>query len=109
MLRTSEEWAWLASVARQGEDRRSRRRLARRASKEKMTAKQPPSPVHHPSPAKSSSPTREVEQMLEEIKGRVEEVSRLEGVGRSPSLSPTRQLAQMAAEAGPSVSGEEPP
>ena len=47
--------------------------------------------------------------MLEEIKGRVEEVSRLEGVGRSPSSLPTQQLAQMAAEAGPSVSGEEPP
>ena len=109
VLRTSEEWARLASVARQGEDRRSRRQLARWASKEKMTAKQPPSPVHHPSPAKSSSPAREVEQTLEEMKGRVEEVSRLEGVGRSLSSLPTQQLAQMATEAGPSVSGEEPP
>ena len=109
MLRTSEEWAWLASAARQGEDMRSRRQLARWASKEKMTAKQPPSPVHHPSPAKSSSPVREVEQMLEEMKGQVEEASRLEGVGRSPSLLPTPQLAQMAAEAEPSVLEEEPP
>ena len=33
----------------------------------------------------------------------------LEEVGRSPQLSPTQQLAQMAAEAGPSMSdGEEP-
>ena len=47
--------------------------------------------------------------MLEEMKGQVEEASRLEGVGRSPSSLPTRQLAQMAVEAGPSVSGEEPP
>ena len=109
VLRTSEERAQLASVARQGEDRRSRRRLARWVSKEKMTAKQPPSPVHHPSPAKTSSPTREVEQTLEEMKGWVEEASRLEGVDRSPLSSPTQQLAQMAVEAGPSVLGEEPP
>ena len=91
VLRTSEERAWLASTARQGEDRRSRRRLARRASKEKIPGKQPPSPVHHPSPAKSSSPAREVEQTLEEMKERVEEASKLEEVGRSPSSSPTRQ------------------
>ena len=109
VLRTREERARLASTARQGRDKRSRRRLARRASEEKAPEKQPPSPVHHPSPAKSSSPAREVEQTLEEMKGRVEEASRLEGVGRSPSSSPTRQLAQMAAEAGPSVSGEESP
>ena len=106
---TREERARLASTARQGRDKRSRRRLARWASEEKVPEKQPPSPVHHPSPAKSSSPAREVEQMLEEMKGRVEEASRLEGVGRSPSSSPTRQLAQMAAEARPSVLGEESP
>ena len=108
VLRTSEERARLTSTARLGEDRRSRRRLARRASKEKIPEKQPPSPVHHPSPAKSSSPAREVEQMLEEMKERVEEASKLAEVGRSPSSSPTRQMAQMAAEAGPSASGEEP-
>ena len=108
VLRSSEERARLASTARQGEDRRSRRRLARRASKEMIQEKQPPSPVHHPSPAKSSSPAREVEQTLEEMKERVEEASKLAEVGRSPSSSPTRQMAQMAVEAGPSASGEEP-
>ena len=51
MLRTSEEWARLASVARQGEDRRSRRWLARWASKEKMTAKQPPLSCAPPLPS----------------------------------------------------------
>ena len=70
--------------------------------------KETPSPVHHPSPAKSSSPTREVVQALEEKVRWVEEASRLEEVGWSPSLSPTWQLAQMAAEAGPSALGEEP-
>ena len=64
-----------------------------------------PSPVHHPSPAKSSSPAREVVQVLEEMTRWVEEASRLEAVGRSPSSSPTRQLAQMATEAQPSVLG----
>ena len=46
--------------------------------------------------------------MLEEMTGQVEETSRLEAVGWSLSSSPTRQLVQMAAEAGPSASGEEP-
>ena len=64
-----------------------------------------PSLVHHPSPAKSSLPTREVEQVLEEMMKWVEEASRLEAVGRSPSSSLTQQLAQMAAEAGPSALG----
>ena len=45
--------------------------------------------------------------MLEMVK-RVEEAGRLEEVGQSPSLLPTQQLAQMAAEARPSASGEEP-
>ena len=87
---------------------RRRRQLARWARKEKMEEKRPPSPVHHPSPAKSSSPMREVVQALEEKVRQVEEVSRLEEVGQSPSSSPTQQLAQMAAEARPSASGEEP-
>ena len=66
--------------------------------------------MHPPSPVKEPSPTREVEQQrLEEADRRVEEARRLEDVGRSPSSSPTRQLAQMAAEAGPSASGEEEP
>ena len=51
---------------------------------------------------------REVEQMLEEAEKWVEDARGLEEVGRSPSSLPTQQLAQMAAEAGPSVSGEEP-
>ena len=38
----------------------------------------------------------------------MDEARQLEDVGRSPSLLPTQQLAQMAAEAGPSASGEEP-
>ena len=67
-----------------------------------------PSPVHHPSPVKSSSPAREVAQASEEMVGWVEEVSRLAEVGWSPLSLPTRQLVQMAAEAGPSALGEEP-
>ena len=51
---------------------------------------------------------REVEKMLEEAERWVEEARWLEDVGRSPSSLPTQQLAQMAAEAGPSASGEEP-
>ena len=75
---------------------------------EKAEEKRPPSPVHHPSPAKMSSPAKEVVQMLEEMVKQVEEASRLEEVGRSLSSLLTRQLVQMAAEAGPSASGEEP-
>ena len=45
---------------------------------------------------------------MEEMIGQVEEVSRLEVVGQSLSSLPTQQLAQMAAEAGPSTLGEEP-
>ena len=69
--------------------------------------RRPPSPVHHPSPARKPSPMREVEKTVEEAKRWVEEASQLEEVGQSPSLLPTQQLAQMAAEAGPSVSEEE--
>ena len=46
--------------------------------------------------------------MVEEAERWVEEARLLEEVGRSPSLSPTQQLAQMATEARPSVLGEEP-
>ena len=78
--------------------------------REQMAAegRRPPSPVHHPSPAKKPSPTREEEKRLEEAERQVEEARQLEDVGGSPLSLPTRQLAQMAAEAGPSVSGEEP-
>ena len=51
---------------------------------------------------------REVAQVLEEMIGWVEEASRLVEVGRSPLSLLTQQLAQMAAEAGPSALGEEP-
>ena len=93
---------------RRSEERRRWRRLARQARKEEGEKKQPSSPVHHPSPAKSSSPAREVVQALEEMIGQVEEANRLVEVGPSPLLLPTQQLAQMAAEAGPSALGEEP-
>ena len=78
------------------------------ARKEEVIEKQPPSPVHHPSPAKSSSPAREVAQVMEEVIGWVEEANRLAEAGQSPSSSPTQQLVQMAAEARPSALGEEP-
>ena len=86
-----------------------RERIACEVRKESRTKKSRPlSPVHHPSPAKRPSPVREVVQMLEEAERWVEEASRLEEVGQLPSLLPTQQLAQMAAEAGPSALGEEP-
>ena len=37
---------------------------------------------------------------------RIVEVEQLKGVGRSPSLLPSQQLAQMAAEAGLSMLGK---
>ena len=46
--------------------------------------------------------------MLEEAERWVEEARWLEDVGMLPSLLSTQQLAQMAAEAGPSALGEEP-
>ena len=70
--------------------------------------RRPPSLVHHPSPAGKPSPIRELEKMVEEAERQVEEARWLEDVGRSPSLLQTQQLAQMAAEAGPSALGEEP-
>ena len=112
VLHTWRERARLVREARQegrrSEEVRRQRQLARWARKEKVEEKCPPSPVHHPSPAKSSSPMREVAQVLEEMIGWVEEAGRLEAVGWSLSSLPTQQLAQMAAEAGPSASGEEP-
>ena len=86
-----------------------RAKIAKKAREEKIEKeKGPPSPVHHPSPAKQPSPMREVEQAMDEAERQVEEARWLEEVGRSPSSLPTQQLAQMAAEAGPSVLGEEP-
>ena len=74
----------------------------KRISRERMEA---PSPVHHPSPARKPSPMREEEKRLEEAEKWVEEARRLEDAGRLPSSLPTQQLAQMAAEAGPSDLG----
>ena len=86
-----------------------RARIAKKVREEKVEKKKgPPSPVHHPSPAKKPSPMREVEQMMGEAERQVEKARWLEEVGRSPLSLPTQQLAQMAAEAGPSVLGEEP-
>ena len=63
----------------------------------------------HP-PAKKPSPMREEEEkQVEEAERWVEEAKRLEDLGRSPSLLPTQQLAQMAVEARPSTSGVEDP
>ena len=109
VLRTSKEWACLARQEEEtGRERRRGRRLARRVKKEEVKEKQPPSPVHLPSPAKSSSPMREVAQVMEGVLRRVEEANRLAEAGRSPSSLPTQQLVQMAAEARPSALGEEP-
>ena len=69
----------------------------------------PPSPMHHPSPVKMPSPRREVGKQMEEAEKQVEEAKWLEDVGRSPSSLLTQQLAQMAAEARPSMSGQEEP
>ena len=70
--------------------------------------KETPSLVHYPSPARKPSPVREVEKTMEEAERWVEEARQLEDMGRSLSLLPTQQLAQMAAEARPSALGEEP-
>ena len=45
----------------------------------------------------------------EEIMRRIAEAEQLEGVGRLPPLLPTQQLAQMAVEVRPSMSGREEP
>ena len=90
---------------------REGRKVLRTPEEHKRISKKgrrPPSPVHHPSPARKPSPTREVEQTLDKAERWVEEARWLEEVGQSPSSLPTQQLAQMAAEAGPSASGEEP-
>ena len=65
--------------------------------------------MHHPSPARKLSPAREEEKRLEEAERQVEEARWLEDVGRSLSSLPTQQLAQMAAEAGPSDLGRAEP
>ena len=60
-------------------------------------------------PGAPPTPAKEAPVQAEDIMRRITEVEQLEGVGRSPSLLPSQQLAQMAVEAGPStVGGEEP-
>ena len=49
------------------------------------------------------TPAKEVPLQDEDIVCWIAEVEQLEGVGRSPLSLPTQQLAQMAAEAGPST------
>ena len=54
------------------------------------------------------APAEEAPPTPGEIEGMKVEAEKLEEVGRSPELSPTQQLGQMAAEAGPStLDGEE--
>ena len=53
------------------------------------------------------TPVKEAPQQAEEIMHWIADGEQLEGVGRSPSSSPTLQLAQMAVEAGPSTLGKE--
>ena len=55
------------------------------------------------------TPAKEAPLQAEEIMCRITEAEQLEGVGRSPSLSLTQQLAQMAVEVRPSTSGREEP
>ena len=112
MLRSSEERAQLAREVRQEGERSERarrsRRLARWVRKEKEEEKRPPSPVHYPSPAKRSSPMREVVQMLEEMVKQVEEAGWLEEVGQSLSSLPTDSWPRWLQRPGPSALGEEP-
>ena len=49
------------------------------------------------------TPAKEAPPQAEEIMRRFAEVGQLEGVGRAPSSLPTQQLAQKAADAGPSM------
>ena len=112
VLRTKKEQACLVSQARQEEEtsreRRRRRWLARRV-KGRSDQETTPLSCAPPLPqSKAPHPMREVAQMLEEVIGRVEEASRLAEAGWSPSSLPTRQLVQMAVEAGPSALEEEP-
>ena len=53
------------------------------------------------------TPAKEAPLQAEDIMKWIAEAEQLEGVGRSPSLLPTQQLAEMATEAGPSKLGEE--
>ena len=64
-------------------------------------AQEPPALVDIPVPELEQTPTQS------KLERRVKEAEKLGEVGRLLELSPTQQLAQMAAEAGPSISGGE--
>ena len=64
-------------------------------------------PGESPALAEPPVPTKEAPQTPGEVERRRVEMSKLEELGRSPELSPTQQLAQMAEEATPSMSGGE--
>ena len=87
-------------TSRKGE-REETRVLWTRAVTWKGGEKRPPLPIHPPSPAHEAPP--EAGEMMR----RITEAEQLEGVGRLPSSSLTKQLAQMAVEARPSKSGGE--
>ena len=69
----------------------------------------------HTQPQKPSTsvgppiPTHRTPLDWEEMRRRITEAEQLEEVGRLPESSPTQQLAQMAAETGPSMSGQKEP
>ena len=77
VIRSKGERVCLAKEAKKELEKAKRRRRereqARQAREEKTEKKGPPSPVHHPSPVKKSSPVREVEKELEEAERQVEE------------------------------------
>ena len=91
-------------------EREGRKVLRTKEDCEKMVKKgrRPPSPVHHPSPARKPSPRGRWSRRWKRLRGGLR---RLDGWRKWVSHHhhcPTQQLAQMAAEAGPSVLGEEP-
>ena len=70
----------------------------------------PPSPVHHPSPAKEALTCKgRWRRWWKRQRGMGWGGKMAGGCGKVPVItSPTQQLAQMAVETGPSASGEEP-
>ena len=64
-------------------------------------------PVEPPVLAEPQVPDVKVPPTPGEVERRTVEAEKLGEVGRSWELTPTQQLAQMAVDAGPSMSGEE--
>ena len=79
----------------------------RETQKVKTQAKVHAAPVESPAPAEPPVPDVEAPPTPGEMERRRVDVEKLEEMGRSPESSPTQQLVQMAAEAGPSTSGRE--